>query len=554
MRGSCQRARPAVLAIIAFVALVTGGVTAANDVKPEDGCVCPALWAPVCADGQTYGNACEAACARKAVNYQGPCADPSGCAAVMCTLDYMPVCGNDNVTYPNKCNAGCTGVYIQYEGECGAPVKPVSDDTFPTCPPAGPAVQCLVDPCTVVRHAGNAVSASRAVCKSAPQAVCHSNYCAAAVYRGTPLGPCAAVWLDPTTGEIVACDDSDLDDDEGSEVNGGGSDGGSDGTTKGGGEQGSTPAGAAPGGCACPFIFLPVCARKDGQLSTYPNACSAKCDGAKVKYQGACADAAGCAAVTCPAPSDDPAVAKAQVVCGNDGVEYPNDCLAACTGVTFSAGACGGSGDDGDSGAEVVKPRPTAGVCKCNKMLAPVCGKKDGALTTYSNECMAACEGAAIAYQGQCADAAGCAAVTCLAASDDPAVARAQVVCGNDGVEYPNDCLAACTGVTFREGPCKAAAGSDTAKGGRKPGKKPSKKPTKKPSTKPSPKPGGRRMSPAPSAGGPKGKVDASKCEACATEPLSPVCGAKFGITYGNGCLARCSGETQYTEGECAKP
>ncbi|KAG2454393.1 hypothetical protein HYH02_001416 [Chlamydomonas schloesseri] len=218
------RAPAVVLALVAFIALYAGNVAATEDPKPDDGCVCPAMWAPVCgADGKTYGNACEAACAGKAVSYQGPCADPSGCAAVLCIQEDAPVCGNNNVTYPNKCMAGCTGVYIQYNGKCGDPVKPISDDVFPTCPPAGPAVQCLVDPCIIVRSAGSAssaVSASRAVCPSAPGAVCHSNYCAAAVYRGTPLGPCAAVWLDSVSGDIVEC-------------KGGATDGGSDGGSNG---------------------------------------------------------------------------------------------------------------------------------------------------------------------------------------------------------------------------------------------------------------------------------------------------------------------------------
>ncbi|PNW70721.1 hypothetical protein CHLRE_17g731800v5 [Chlamydomonas reinhardtii] len=659
MRSS-MRTPAAMLAFVAFVAATAiGGAMATGDPKHNDDCVCTTLWAPVCADGKTYGNACEAACARKAVNYQGPCADPSGCAAVMCTEEYKPVCGNDNVTYSNQCNAECTGVYIQYEGECGSPVKPIGDDTFPTCPPAGPGVQCLVDPCSVVRQAGSTVSASRAVCASAPSAVCHSNYCAEAVYRGTPLAPCTAVWVDPNTGDIVKCDDS---------VHAGGGVGsGGSGSTGGGGP---TEGGEQPADCVCPFIYAPVCAKKNGKLSTYSNACTARCDGARVKYQGACADASGCAAVTCPAPSDDPKadlvcgnddveypneclasctgvtfrkgacggsssgggsgsgdgesgeeteqqlptgvcacnkmlapvcgkkdgrlttysnecmatcdgasvayegrcadasgcaavtcpapsddpeVAKADLVCGNDGVEYPNECLASCTGVSFRKGACGsssggGSGSgDGESGEETEQQLPT-GVCACNKMLAPVCGKKDGKLTTYSNECMATCGGASVAYEGRCADASGCAAVTCPAPSDDPEVAKADLVCGNDGVEYHNECLASCTGVTFRKGACKAAADSGAAKGGKKGGRKPGRNP------------GGRRMNPPPAggnsngSGGPKGKIDASKCEACAGEPLSPVCGAKFGITYGNGCLARCSGETQYTEGECAKP
>jgi hypothetical protein len=170
--------------------------------QPDDSCVCPEYYAPVCGeDGVTYDNPCFAECRGVKVVSDGACqqecaaydaagnclcggfagfACPAGevcvfndancdpeqggadCMGIcvpeetcVCDMMYAPVCGVDGQTYGNACEAKCANVDIQYEGECqgGAPCSADADcpagmfcndcPPYPGCPmcdACGPAV------------------------------------------------------------------------------------------------------------------------------------------------------------------------------------------------------------------------------------------------------------------------------------------------------------------------------------------------------------------------------------------------------------------------------
>lgn len=120
------------VALVAIAAVTTQSFAVEN--SPKGGCVCPAVYDPVCTyDGQEFSNSCFAECAGYKRNEYESCGGAISMATetavveeadagCICPAVYDPVCTYDGQEFSNSCFAECAGYKKNQYESCASPM------------------------------------------------------------------------------------------------------------------------------------------------------------------------------------------------------------------------------------------------------------------------------------------------------------------------------------------------------------------------------------------------------------------------------------------------